>query len=112
MRGARRRSRWAHDRTGRTVPIPAIARLARSLLLDSTSQRRATKNMSHSGNNDISRRQALQAAAAIVPLHFGGRFATALAQLARTEPKASRVDPLALGARDAVEHIHNGDISA
>lgn len=68
--------------------------------------------MSPSGSDDISRRQVLQAAAAIVPLHFGSRVAAALAQLARTEAALSRVDPLALGAREAVEHIRNGDISA
>ena len=35
-----------------------------------------------------------------------------MAHLAKTEAEESRVDLLALGAREAVEHIRNGDITA
>ena len=59
--------------------------------------------------SDISRRHLLQAAAAIVPLHIGRRFAAALTSFEKSQ---SADDLLALGARDAVTRIANGDITA
>jgi indoleacetamide hydrolase len=67
--------------------------------------------MNPSGDG-VSRRQVLQAVASIVPLHFGGRVATAFENFARTEAAKFSADPLSLGARDAVEYIRNGDMSA
>ena len=61
-------------------------------------------------NPHMSRRRVLQAAAALVPMHIGGRLATALARLEHTLPPGD--DLLALGARDAVASIRRGDIKA
>jgi indoleacetamide hydrolase len=70
--------------------------------------------MSQQEENDrVSRRRVLQAAASIVPLHIGSRLAAALTPLgtARTTQQLGD-DLLALGAREAVERIASGDITA
>src|SRR5215813_1921734 len=60
-----------------------------------------------------SRRRVLQAAASIVPLHFGRRLATALAGFGMAGATQQLGDELlALGAREAVERIRSGDITA
>src|SRR5688572_17264445 len=61
----------------------------------------------------VSRRRVLQAAASIVPLHIGSRVAAALARsgMAGTTHQPSD-ELLALGAREAVARIRNGDITA
>jgi indoleacetamide hydrolase len=61
----------------------------------------------------VSRRRILQAAASLVPLHVGSRFAAALEPLARATAAQQSTDPvLALGAREAVARIASGDITA
>ena len=61
----------------------------------------------------VSRRRVLQAAAAIVPLHVASRVSAAVARY----QKASAAhqpdeDLLALGARDAVARIRDGELNA
>src|SRR5262249_20390260 len=63
--------------------------------------------------NGVSRRHVLQAAAAIVPLHFGNRVAPALARFGMAATTQEQGDDLlALGAREAVARIRSGDITA
>jgi len=73
--------------------------------------------MSNQGDNEnISRRSVLQAALGLVPMHLGGRVATAFARLERMDVVRATPLPgddlLALGARDAVASIRRGDIRA
>ena len=69
--------------------------------------------MSHQDELDaVSRRRVLQAAAAIIPLHIGSRIAAALSppeMAGATQQSAD--DLLALGAREVVTRIANGDIT-
>src|SRR5262245_34347769 len=61
----------------------------------------------------VSRRRLLQAAASIVPLHFGSHLAPALARFGMAgETQQQGDDLLALGAREAVARIRSGDITA
>jgi Asp-tRNA(Asn)/Glu-tRNA(Gln) amidotransferase A subunit family amidase len=74
----------------------------------------SSDTMSQQDERDrVSRRRVLQAAASIVPLHVGTRVSAALARLGMPgTTRQSGDDLLALGARDAVAHIRNGDITA
>jgi mandelamide amidase len=61
----------------------------------------------------VSRRRVLQAAASIVPLHFGSHVAAALARFGMEGATQQQGDDLlALGAREAVARIRSGDIKA
>jgi len=70
--------------------------------------------MSQQGGSDgVSRRWVLQAAASIVPLHLASRVAAAVARSGMEgTTHQSGDDLLALGARDVVARIRNGDITA
>lgn len=70
--------------------------------------------MSEQGKNDsLSRRRALQAAVAIMPLHVANRVAAALPPVGMTRTTQHFGDSLlALGAREAVARIASGDITA
>src|SRR5690349_16698821 len=74
----------------------------------------AGEAMSQRNERDgVSRRRVLQAAASIVPLHFGSQVATALAQFGMAGATRQHGDDLlALGAREAVARIRGGDITA
>src|SRR5215813_3729740 len=61
----------------------------------------------------VSRRRVLQAAASIIPLHFGTHVAPALAHFGMAATTQQQGDDLlALGAREAVARIRSGDITA
>jgi indoleacetamide hydrolase len=72
------------------------------------------KAMSQQDERDgFSRRRVLQAAAAIVPLHFGNHVAPALARFGMAATTQQQGDDLlGLGAREAVARIRSGDITA
>ncbi|HEV8218093.1 MAG TPA: amidase family protein, partial [Gemmatimonadaceae bacterium] len=71
------------------------------------------ERLSHQDEQDaVSRRRVLQTAAAIIPLHVGSRIAAALSPLGVAgETQQSADDLLALGAREVVARIANGDIT-
>jgi indoleacetamide hydrolase len=75
---------------------------------------RAPEAMSQQDERDgVSRRRFLQAAASIVPLHFGSHAAPALAPFGLAGATQRQGDELlALGAREAVARIRSGDITA
>jgi mandelamide amidase len=83
-------------------------RIAFRRTIVTTRLRRAT--MSDERQNDsLSRRRVLQAAAALVPLHVAGRVGAALEPFVTPQ---NRTDLLDLGAREAVERIRRGDVTA
>jgi len=62
---------------------------------------------------DLSRRHMLQAAASFAPLWAGGRTATALWRFGDAGSAQAALPVLPeLGAREAVQHIKNGDVTA
>lgn len=72
----------------------------------------APRHLANIHVTQVSRRHAIQAAAAIIPLRVGSRVAAALARLGMARQAQQPSDLLALGAQEAVTHIVRGDLTA